>query len=69
MRIDICTIEIFFPNKDGEKMEKNPTDGNKNYFVKTVLIDTKAPTCGMPTTPGTYTIKIKAKDPAGNESE
>ena len=24
---------------------------------------------GTPTTPGTYTIKIKAKDPAGNESE
>lgn len=30
-------------------MEKNPTDGNKNYFVKTVLVDTKAPTCGTPT--------------------
>ena len=24
---------------------------------------------GTPTTPGAYTIKIKAKDPAGNESE
>ncbi len=24
---------------------------------------------GTPTTPGTYTVKIKAKDPAGNESE
>ena len=59
---------IAFQNKDGENMERNPTDGNKNYFVKTILVDTKVPTCGTPTynpttpTNGNVTVTFVPQD-------
>ena len=55
---------IVFQNKDGENMENNPT----NYSVKTILVDTKAPTCGTPTynpttpTNGNVTVTFVPQD-------
>lgn len=55
---------IVFQNKDGENMENNPT----NYSVKTILVDTKAPTCGTPTynpttpTNGNVTVTFLPQD-------
>ena len=59
---------IAFQNKDGENMKNNPTDSNKNYAVKTILVDTKAPTCGTPThnpttpTNGNVTVTFVPQD-------
>ena len=59
---------IVFQNKDDENMENNPTDSNKNYSVKTILVDTKAPTCGTPTynpttpTNGNVTVTFVPQD-------
>lgn len=55
---------IAFQNKDGENMENNPT----NYSVKTILVDTKVPTCGTPTynpttpTNGNVTVTFVPQD-------